>query len=33
LKENQLALTDGIQDIITLNRELPQLTYKEDKEK
>ena len=27
LKENQLALTSGIQDIMTLNRELPQVTY------
>ena len=29
LKENQLALTSGIQDIITLNRELPQITPEE----
>ena len=32
LKENQLALTSGIQDIMTLNRELPQVTYEERKD-
>ena len=29
LKKNQLALTSGIQDIMTLNRELPQITPEE----
>ena len=32
LKENQLALTSGIQDIITLNRELPQIAPEEMQE-
>lgn len=32
LKKNQLALTEGIQDIMTLNQELPQITYEERKE-
>ena len=30
LRENQLALTGGIQDIVTLNRELPQLPAESD---
>ena len=29
LEKNQLALTSGIQDIMTLNRELPQITPEE----
>ena len=33
LKENQLAITDGIQDIMTLDKELPQLAIEEEKEK
>ena len=33
LKENQLALTEGIQDIVPLNKELPQLSIEEDKER
>ena len=33
LKENQLAITEGIQDIVTLNKELPQLSIEEDKER
>ena len=33
LKENQLAITEGIQDIMTLNRELPQLAIEEEKPK
>ena len=32
LKENQLAITEGIQDIVTLNKELPQLSIEEAKE-
>lgn len=32
MKKNQLALTEGIQDIMTLNQELPQITYEERKE-
>ena len=32
LKENQLALTSGIQDIITLNRDLPQIAPEEMQE-
>ena len=32
-KENQLAITDGIQDIMTLDKELPQLATEEEKEK
>ena len=30
LQKNQLALTSGIQDIMTLNRELPQITPEEE---
>ena len=30
LRENQLALTEGIQDILSLNRELPQLPAESD---
>ena len=30
LRQNQLALTGGIQDIVTLNRELPQLPAESD---
>ena len=33
LKENQLAIIEGIQDIVTLNKELPQLSIEEDKER
>ena len=33
LKENQLAITEGIQDIVTLNKELPQLSIEEAKER
>ena len=32
LRENQLALTEGMQDIVTLNRELPQLPAESDEE-
>ena len=32
LQKNQLALTSGIQDIITLNRELPQIAHEEMQE-
>ena len=33
LRQNQLALTGGIQDIVTLNRELPQIVEEAPKEK